>query len=257
MYNRFKLCPKISDDLEAFDMIKEYVTDNIEIQLTSEPNEGRLPKVFKTIDAKHFIVHASGSAYGVENIVKSDEKKEIIDQFLQQCVDSGKDVKFLMHCGWTSYLASNKEIAEYLVGLTERFGIPLLLENTVHLGEYDRAVKVVNTAHAPNIDVCLDMSNVRGILNQGVTLDYFKGLYRCKHIHMSYSSNGDGFKRSITHGVTHPNHRAVQEDLAILEKLNIKNVTMCPEVAEVGDMYCTREQQVKEIKLLNNFGIFE
>ena len=86
--------------------------------------------------------------------------------------------------------------------------------------------------------------------------DYFKGLYRCKHIHMSYSSNGDGFKRSITHGVTHPNIETVNEDLAILEQLGIKNITMCPEVAEVGDMYCTREQQVKEIKLLDSIHIF-
>ena len=256
MNNVFKLCPKISDDLEAFDMLREYVTDNMEIQLTSKPNERKLPKVFKTIDAKHFIVHASGTAYEVEHIVKSDEQKEIIDQFLQQCVDSGKDVKFLMHCGWTSYLATNKEIAEYLVSLTERFGIPLLLENTVHLGEYDRAVKVVNTAHAPNIDVCIDMSHVRGVLNQGMTLEYFKGLYRCKHIHMSYSSNGDGFKRSITHGVAHPSVETAKEDLEILEKLGIKNITMCPEVAEVGDMYHTREQQVKEIKLLDSLHIF-
>lgn len=255
MKKLYKLCPKISDDLAAFDMIKDFVKENIEIQLISKPEDGRLAKIFKEIKAKNFIIHAPGSAYEIENIVRSESQQKILEGFLQQCVDSGKNTKFVLHCGWTNYLASNKEIVDYLVDLIGRFNVPILLENTIHLGEYDRAVKVVNLAHITNLDVCLGMSHVRAILNQGATLEYFKGLYRCKHIHMSYSSNNDGYERSITHGVTHPTIESALEDAKILADLGIFGITMCPEVAEVGDMYHTREQQVKEIKLLTDAGL--
>lgn len=254
MSKKFKLCPKIDTGLADYAKLSKYVRSNLEIQLIGKVDKVDLVSLLKQVNVPNIVLHASNVAYDICEIVRSEEQQGYIREFLAdavKAVNEGFKIRFLFHCGWSRFDVTNSEICAYLKKLYEEFKIPILLENTIELGEYDRAVKVVNLMHAPYVSLCLDMSHVRAIINQGINYKrYFKGINSCKHIHMSYSSCGDGYRNLATHGVTHPSKDTIMEDVSILEEFNIGGITMCPEVMEVGNMYYTREQERREIKKL-------
>lgn len=247
----FKLCIKVDETLKGLEMINEYLTDVIEIHLLS-----------KTIDIEKYnkftniIFHSSVYAFDLVDIVKDKEKLEIVENQLKTLSQISRNVKFLLHCGWAE---DGEEIATDLIVETvqylySKYGIPIILENTIIPGEYDRCIYVINKLNNENITMCVDTAHVRAIINQGVNYkEYYKGIRNVSHIHFSYSKDNDGYRDKSTHGVLHGCLKEVKSDIEILNVLNIKDVTICPEVVE--EHYEKRVNQRKEILLMKEINL--
>lgn len=254
MSNNFKLCPRIDTKLVYYPKLAKYITNSVEIQLDKNSHEEDLVNLVKLLGVNTVIFNPSSEAYDICEIIKSKEQQELLVKQLTQVkrlLNKSYNVRFLLHCGWTRYDVTNEHIIACLTKLYNRFKVPFLLMNTNKLGEYDRAIKIVNSMSKPHVSLCLDIANLRAIENQGIDYKkYFNKVNNCKHIHMSYTSCGDGYQNPCTNGVTHPNNETLLADLKLLEEFKLLNRTLCPSVSEVGLMTHTREQEVKEITRL-------
>lgn len=254
--DKYKICPKVDESFSAYEMLEPFVKDYFELQLLR--GNTNLAECLEKTKATKVIVHSPGTCYDLCHIIRSKEEKEMTEKYLEQCAASDKEIQYLFHCGWSGLDVQNIEIINFLEEMYTKYKVPMLLENTIKIGAYDRAVYVVNYLANKDIGVCLDMSHVRAMMNQGLGyLNYYKGIQNCKHIHMSYSSYGDGFGDMTTHGVRHPSDETMIADVKILKALNIVGVSMCPEVMEIDNIYTTRAEQVIEMESYIRLDIAE
>ena len=247
----FKLCVKVDETLGGLRQLQEYFTDTIEIQLLNPVLD---VSKFKILPHRNIILHASPAAYSLSDVADDRTKISYIENMMRQLTHYGDKYTVLFHVGWDKGDATTERVVEFLRHLVWLYDVNILLENTIVVGSHDRAVEVCNTVDSNRVNYCLDIAHVRAVLNQGVDVqEYYKGLSKVKHIHFSYTSNGDGYKDMPTHGVNHPSLREVKQDLNVLKQFNISDCTLCPEVSETD--YACRLNQIQEIKLLKKGGV--
>lgn len=244
-----RLCIKVDEKLGGLDVLKNYYTGIIEIQLLT-----RRPKWYKFKNFGAIIFHASEEAYNLPAIVEDRYQIKVIEEQLKAIDKLKAKTQFLIHCGWDTNKDNTNRIIQFLNHIVQLYDTPILLENTITPGNYERCTDVINTLDTSKVSLCLDTSHIRAIINQGYKhIDYYKGIKNVTHVHFSYSSNGDGYKDMKTHGVNHILKREAFDDLDILQKLNVTPLTLCPEVAEKD--YSYRSNQVQEIQLLKSIDI--
>lgn len=249
---RTKLCVKLSQDLSDMDIMKEHMADIVEIHLIDAENIN--PALYERFD--NIVFHASSQAYELEEITLDMEQQDIVEESLKSIAKVQAKCKLLLHCGWHNDRACGEDIIKYLQQIYSNYKVPILLENTIYKGAYERSFKVINQLHNLDIKACLDTAHIRAIINQGANYkEYYKNMPEVNHVHFSYSSNGDGYRDMRTHGINHPTIKEVYADMGILRELGVQDFNLCPEVEESCHFYKYRENQRIEIELLKHNGI--
>lgn len=270
-----KIYPKISDDLEGLEALRNEIEESRGIELQFFHNDGRwgnfniapaieaLKKEVPSIE--EITIHPPLNYYDIELVISKDIN--IIKRQLEECLELSDKYKIrinlLYHTVWPIEMMEQAILPkmEELVKVIEGSMVQILIENIyTSLTERDRKstiIEICKRINNPNLKVCLDICHLHCLANiLHRDFDEFMKEYIDKdlaskyiyQIHFSATKNNDGYLDRKTHGRKHNDLEELRRDYKILEDFNLTNTNIVTEVSE--DDYVSRVDQKYEIELL-------
>ena len=266
--------PKICENLNGLEYLKEYVERNngIEIQLLN-PEETQ-KKSFEAVkrlkeeipQLNEVTIHLPlKEEFNFEMLTYSnlDVEKERVKKLIDISKEFNVKLNLIYHTTWdyTSWcncgaIDRMKELLEVI----QNSRVNILIENMIPLSErkHCTALKVVKAIENNHLRVCLDICHIHCVANIfKMDLKEFLNTYLNKEdcqkyiqqIHFAGTLNGDGYiDEKKTHGRVHDSWESFEEDYNILKQFGIEDKIIVTEISE--DDYSTRKDEIEEIKML-------
>lgn len=270
-----KIYPKVSEDLEGLEALRNEVEESKGIELQFFHNEGKwgnfeivpsieaLKKEVPTI--AEVTIHPPLNYYDIELVIAKDIN--IIKKQIRECIELSNrynlKINLLYHTVWPIEMMEQAILPkiEELVKMLEGTKVQILIENIyTSLTENNRKCTILEICRridSPHLKICLDICHLHCLANiLKKDLDGFMNEYMDKdlaskyiyQIHFSATKNNDGYLDKYTHGRKHDDLEELKKDYKILEDYNLAHTNIITEVAE--EDYKSRVDQKFEIELL-------
>lgn len=267
---KYSVIPKLSEKIEEFDTIKDFITDKLEIQLLKDNihdftkiTEAYLKKGIKTL-----IIHLPDTLSNWELMLMDDETKTEFTHYIKNLCDlSDKYSAELWVLGHLTLHYKQlqrikfKEWFCFILRMVGEHNVNFLVENPT-LEPYKTQQKepfymFVKDLNSPKVKCCFDLCHYRVhkfLLRDEYALPTDIGQY-VKSIHFSTFPVKDKMFEKRIHGRKHKDANEILQDLELLRKLGInpEEVYLVTEINE--EDYTNRPELIDELNYFRELNM--
>ena len=260
------IVPKIGDNPKELWQIRDYIKDQLEIQLLSDDITKFANKVESFLENRKFkriIVHLPMSMADWESLLMNKEVESQFLAFVRQCTvlsdKYGTEIYILGHLSMREIVLKKVQLKEwfgFLIRMVNHSKVYFLVENptiepykTKNGEPFYKFVKDLNNSR---VRCCLDLCHYRvmhSLLGDRYKLPEDIAQY-VQSVHFSYYDESIHPYTENSHGIRHKNKEDILEDLKFLKSVGI-DISKTFIVTEINEKdYKNKPDLVAELQML-------